>query len=204
MKRLLVALLLIGAVAGGAPAVAAQSDDGGILSDFLDDESESDWAATLGGVTDKMLWQASQYVSFSDAEEDQQTAEADRADLQQTFNANSESIENYTNARFGGNASAWNVIEITHIRDDGNATQYLVADVTNGTFHNATMVNTTERTVDHEVTLEGYASDAAHEELDTFVSAFVTEDKDVTIAYTTRLATEYSGYVDRPEALTND
>lgn len=207
MKRLLVALAVVMAMVGGAPAVAAQSDDAGILSDFLDDEEEGAWAsakAAAAGTLDKSIWWASNFDPLSDAEEDQQKAEQDRADLQQTFNANSETLTNYTSTYFGGTATEWDVIAIHHVRGEGNATHYIVADGENSTFSNASMVNTTDRTVDHEVTLEGAASDNAGAELETFVEEFAEPDKPVTASYTSRLATQYSGYVDRPEALTND
>ncbi len=202
---LLVALLTTAAV-GGAPAAVAAQDGGGVLGDFLDEDDEDgvDWSAAAMATLNKNIWWASNFDPLSDADEDREKALADRADLQQAFNSHNESIEDYTNARFGGNESAWNVIEITHERDDGNATQYLVADVTNDSFQNARMVNTTDRPVDQSVTLSGYASDAAHDELDHFVEEFVAEDRDVTVAYTTRLATEYSGFVEEPEELTND
>lgn len=209
MKRVLIALLVVlAAVGAGAPTVAAQSDDGGILDDFLDEEDEdSAWAsakAMATGTLNKNLWWVSNFDPLSDADEDQQTAEQDRAALQQTFNANSETLANYTSSYFGGDAAEWDVIAIHHVRGEGNATHYLVADATNSTFSNASMVNTTDRTVDHEVTLEGYASDNAAAELETFIEEYAANDTRVTTAYTARLATEYSGYVDRPEALTDD
>lgn len=208
MKRLLAALLVVVAMCAGAPAVAAQSDNGGVLGDFLDDDEEdSRWAAVKAAATgtlNKNLWWVSNLDPLSDAEADQQKAEQDRADLQETFNANSETIANYSSTYFGGSASEWDVIAIHHVRDDGNVTQYLVADADNSTFSNASMVNTTDRTVDHEVTLEGAASDNAGAELDTFVETFAAVDNPVTREYVSRLATEYSGYIDRPEALTDD
>ncbi len=203
MKRILLALVVVLASTAAAPTVAADSGDS-VLGDFVDDESDTDWSAVAAGVMDKVLWQASQYTSLSDAEADQQAAEADRADLQETFNANNESIENYTNARFGGNASEWDVIAINHVRDDGEATQYLVADANESNFSNARMVNSTDRTVDKELTLKGYASDNAHTELETFVEEFVSEDRDVTQSYVRELASKYSGYVELPEGVTNE
>ncbi len=201
---LLVVLLTVGAIAGAPGTVAAQ-DDGGVLDGFLDDEdTDPDWSATAMGVLEKTSWWASNFDPFSDSEDDREKALADRAALQQAFNSQNESIQNYTNARFSGNESAWNVIAIEHVRDEGNATQYIVADVENDSFANARMVNNTDRTIDRTVTLSGYASDNAHAELDTFVETFVAEDRDITAAYTTKLAAEYSGYVDRPEELTND
>ncbi|MFD1527597.1 MULTISPECIES: hypothetical protein [Halolamina] len=202
---LLAAVLTIGVV-GAAPATVAAQDDSGVLGDFLDDTDEDgiDWSAAAMATLDKTRWWASNFDPLSDTDEDREKALADRADLQQAFNTHNESIEDYTNARFGGNESAWNVIETTHVRDDGNATQYLVADVSNDSFQNARMVNTTDLPVDKSVTLSGYASDAAHDELDLFVEESVAEDRDVTVAYTTRLAAEYSGYVEPPEGLTND
>ncbi|MFW5911658.1 MAG: hypothetical protein ACOCQV_02860 [Halolamina sp.] len=206
MRRVLaVALLLIVAGASAPMAVSAQSDDGGVLDGFLDDEDDgTDLSATVAGVVDKNVWQASQYLSLSDADEDQQAAEQDRHDLQQAFAANNESIESYANDRFDGNASEWDVIEIAHVRDEGNATHYLVADAENGSFENARMVNETDRDVDHTLTLEEYASDAAHAELDTFVTDYVATDRNVTTGYATRLAAEYSGYVERPEVFSDD
>lgn len=199
------ALLVIAAIAG-APLAVSADDGGGALDGFLEDDEDDgvDWSATAQGVLNKNLWQASQYLSISDTEEDEQEAERDRADLQEAFNANNESIEAYANDRFGGNETEWDVIAVEHVRGEGDATHYLVADVENDSFANARMVNDTERDIDHRVTLRGYASDSAHDELDRFVEEYVANDSDVTTAYTTRLAAEYSGYVDRPEALTDD
>ncbi len=205
MKRIIIAaMVVLAAIAGGTAGVAAQSEDDSILDDFVDDESDTDWSAAANGVYQKISWQVSQYTSFSDENADQEAAEGDRADLQEVFNANNQSIENYTNARFTGNASAWNVIAIPHVRDDGMATQYIVADANNSTFSNAAMVNTTNRTVDKELTLSGFASDNAHVELQTFLDEFVAEDRGVTKSYVSELTTKYSGYVELPEGVTTN
>lgn len=197
MRRVLLALVVVLATVSGASVVAADSD--GTFGEFIGDDDEgTDWRAVVDGILSKNKWYVSNLLSVSDEDADQEAAESDRGDLQATFNANNQSIENYTNARFSGNASEWDVIAIHHVRDDGEATHYLVATSNNSTFSNAQMVNSTDRAVDKEVTLRGYASDNAHNELDHFISEFVAEDRSINRSYLKELATEYSGYVDEP------
>ena len=208
VRRILLALLVVcAAIAGSTVGVAGQSDDG-VLGDFLDDEDDgTNWServsALASGAAAKASWYAGQALSLSDADADQEAAEADREDLQQEFNANNESIENYMNTRFDGNASKWDVIAVHHIRDDGEATHYIVADGNGSAFSNARMVDATDRSVDKEVTLSDYASDNAATELETFIGDFVEEDKGVTSTYLQRLAHKYSGYVETPEGFEN-
>jgi len=194
---LLAALLVSAAV---APAATAQSDEG-VLEDLVDDDGEDrDWSAIASAAVERLSWSVSHSSVFG-GPADEELAKEDRADLQDAFNQNNATIETYVNDRFGGNHSAWNVIAVNHVRGDAEVTNYLVADVNNSTFVDARMVNSTDRTVDKEVTLEKMASDQAHEELARFVEDYAEPNTTVDADYVDQLAAKYGGNVDPPEGV---
>lgn len=119
-----------------------------------------------------------------------------------TYNANNESIENYTNSRFDGDASEHNVIELEFEASDETSTRYLVADVdSEDNFTNSQVVNSTDRTADHTVTFHDFAAADASDELQRFVDEYVTEDRNIDPALVNRLGNRYGGDVDLPEEL---
>ena len=198
MRRwsLLLAALLVSAAV--APGATAQSDEG-VLEDLVDDDDDRDWSAIAGAVLERATWRVSQ-ISI-DGPTDEELATQDRGALQAAFNEHNETIERYVNDRFGGNYSGWNVIAVHHVRGDAEVTHYLVADITNSTFVDARMVNSTDRSVDTEVTLEKMASDRADGELETFVESYAEPNETVDADYVDRLAAKYAGNVDPPEGM---
>lgn len=192
-------LLLTALTVGVAPAAA---DSNGVLGDFGDGEDDGrDWGGTvkagIAGSLERIQWQVSQLRTSSD--DGTNLAESDAVALQDQFNAANTTLEPYVNNRFGGNYSAWNVIEITHTRDDETFTHYIVADVDNESFVNAKMVNSTNRTVDKQLGLSGFASDNAASELDYFATEFAEPGNNVTDAYEAELASKYGKDVTLPE-----
>lgn len=205
-KKRLVTAVFVGLLvlsAGVATPVAAQ--EGGILDDFQSEEESSTTGmalAAIDGITDRVSYWAGGINPFGDEPKPETAVSNDAADLRSVVNNNSSAIETYVNDRFSGNASEWNVIEITHERDGAATTHYLVADVnaSSGDFENVSMVTSTNRTVDQSLVLEGYASDRAAAEMSYFVENYVKADKNITGEYISRLGSKYKGHYELPDA----
>lgn len=198
-RRYLTAVLAILVVLASLSApVAAQ--DSSVWDSFTDqDASTVDTVlAGVSGLLERVRYSASAMSPLSGTNDSEAVA-TDATQLRETFNNNSAAIETYVNARFEGNESEWNVIEIRQVRGDETETQYLVADVENDSFANVSMVESTDRTVDKTVELRSYASDNAANELDTFITEFVDEDRDLTQSYQSELASKYGGHVALPK-----
>lgn len=109
------------------------------------------------------------------------------------YNNNSDSFESYVNAR-GDATTSDDVLELTIKNEAGDsATLFFVADVSNSSFENSSIVESTSRNVDHQCTLSGSAAANAEEELRAFHSEFVEPDDDVTRSYLIKKRVEYSG-----------
>lgn len=121
--------------------------------------------------------------------------------LQETYNTNNQTLETYVNDRFDGNASEHNVITLEFKAGGDTATRHLVADADNSTFSNSSVVNTTDRAVDHTVTFHDFAASDAGDELQRFVDEYASEDKDIDAPLVNRLANRYGGDVDASEEL---
>lgn len=181
-STLVVATLLLVSMTA-APAVAshdASSAADGVLGD---DSSIVGWATglanRLGGL-------------FGGVDTDATTA---CSDLQTTFNEHNTTIQDYVNNRTDASSDA-NVLAVTCAIDDESTTRYLVADVDGDNYTNATMVDSTDRTVDETCTLEGSAAANASDELQTFVDKFASTGDDVTGQFRSRLRAQYAGKVD--------
>lgn len=186
MKRLLVALLVVAAVAGAPMGVAAQADDS-IVDDLLDGEDD-------GFVTSAYAYVNGQIDRFLGHETDETAAEAAQQ-TQATFNGNASTTQTWVNNRTSA-SSAYDVLAFTFEIDGEAATIYLTSNATAGGYRNTSMVDTTDRTVDETCTLEGYTAQQADTELATFVDDYADPGTNVSNSYLAGLAGEYGGDVD--------
>jgi len=185
------ALLVSSAVA--SPALAAEDDDG-FFDGLVDDDSDVSLTEKAGMyVTSATSWATRKRASvFSDS--GNATRYAD--DFESEFDANNETIESYSSARLDA-TSDYDVFRVEfHDRDDNTVSRYVVADVSNGSWENARVVNQSEfdslnRTQDHYVSLDWYQSKHAADELDAFVGDYATEDKDLTASYRAKMLAQY-------------
>lgn len=185
MSRHLALVILLVAVLVAVPA-AAQTDDGPII-DLIDGEDDGILAG-IEGFLDGII------ARFTDPAADRSASEA-ADDLRSEFNAHNDSLETWVNDRTTADTDA-NVLELTlDPEGDGDETVYLVADVNGSDYENATLTTSTDRSVDESCTLEDAAAANAADELDAFHNRFVTEDRDVTPRYRSRLKGQYAGDV---------
>lgn len=178
------ALLLIAAAT--APVTA---DRDGFVTDVFDDEDD-DFIATYTGVAAGFYDRAK--AAFRESSE---TAAEAANQTQTVFNGNATAIQSYVNNRTTAKTSR-DVFAFTFEIDGESSTVYLTGDVVDGAYQNASIVDSTSRTVDESCTLEGYAARNADEELAYFISNFVTENRSLTDSYQGRLGGRYGGSVD--------
>jgi len=93
-------------------------------------------------------------------------------------------------------SESYDTLEFTFELDGETATVYLTTDVTADGYQNASIVDTTDRTVDESCTLQGHAARKADAELATFVEDYAAQGENVTNSYLAGLAGEYSDDVD--------
>lgn len=198
---LLSALLVIVAVAPGA--VVAQDDS--IWDGFSEDEDEvsiTDRISIANAEVAALLDRISYSVSSRTTSDDADARATEYADaFANTFAEHNETLETYTNDRFTGDASQYNVIAFEFVVDDAETTRYLVADVnaTDDTFHNSSIVGQTDRSVDYTITLEEYAAKNAADELDYFAEEYAAENRGIDKQLLTRMANRYAGDIELPD-----
>ncbi|QZP37073.1 hypothetical protein [Halobaculum magnesiiphilum] len=187
---LVIAILL--ATAAIAPtATVAQSDDedDGLVGDLLDGEDDgTDWSERVRGAVTGFVNRVTADTSGTDAA----TA---AADFQAEFNANNATLQSYANNRSTAGTD-FDVLAVTFDVDDESETVYLVADVADGDYQNATIVDATDRTVDEECALEDHAATNADDEVANFTEEFASTNDSSTDRYLGRLAAEYGGAVE--------
>jgi len=176
-------MLLLAAVSGG---VVAQEEDS-VVGDLLDGEDDGlieSVQAYAGGFIDRVL-----------ADETDETAAEAAQRTQETFNGNASTIQAWVNNRTTA-SDAYDVLAFTFEVDGETATVYLTSNATADGYQNASMVDTTERTVDDSCTLQDHAGRGADSELATFVEDYAVPGENVTNSYLAGLAGEYRGDVD--------
>ena len=189
-----VAALLVASLAGAAVAPAAAThngDENGTVGDALTPSDNGILAGIIGtasGFTDR-----AKYAVFG--ADDSATENRDAA--VSTFNQYNDTLLAYANNRSIHEGS---VVQVDCTIDDETATSYIVADYNDSSeeYTSAEAVTSTDRSVDHTVTLEGAACDNAAEEIEYFHDEFASEDKDVTKRYMAEMAGKYAGSVDEP------
>ena len=183
-------LLVVALAAGAAAPAAADHNDSSSLGDALEPSDDGYLAAALGllGATDR-----ARYAVFGP--EDNATENRDAAI--ETFNQYNESFVSYANAR---DIHEGEVLRVDCTVDGETATGYIVAtyNSTSEEYESAKAVTSTDRTVDHEITLQKNACDNAASELEHFYDEYASQDKDVTRKYMTKMASKYKGNVEEP------
>jgi len=179
-----VAALLVLAGVGAAPVTAQESS---VVDDLLDGEDD--------GLVASIQAYGSGLVDRIFAEETGETAAEAAQSTQDTFNGNNSTIESWVNNRTSASES-YDVLEFTFEVGDETSTVYLTSNATSDGYQNASMVDSTERTVDESCTLEGHAAQQADTELATFVENYAEPGKNVTNSYLAGLAGKYGGSVD--------
>jgi hypothetical protein len=203
---LALALVVTGVTIGAAPA-AADSDDpvlDGVFSD--DDGNETSIAdrvasgasalrAGLGGLQDRAGFWVSQTVGDRvPALAGDQTSAADQASALTTYyRANHETLERYVNAR--RNFSGDRTVEVTIKLNGEEETRYLLANESNGNV-TTSVVSSTSRTVNEDLTVCGFAAQSSYEELKHFTENYAEPGKDVDASYKARLASRYGDDVE--------
>lgn len=147
--------------------------------------------ASLSGLRDRVAYGAKAVVADEDA---QPSASEQAREVQSFYNTNNESFEAYVNNRTDASTDS-DVIELRFTLNGETETKYLVADVSDGSYTNSQIVNSTDRTVDHWVELDGLAAADAPDDLEAFHDDYVAEDEDITQAYLSKMAAKYKGFV---------
>lgn len=192
-ERLTVAVCVCIFVAGGltavvmADAVAAQDEES-----TLDQLTNADEYGYLDGLQGRITGWLSFRIRFLTGE--QVTATEACGDLQAAVNADAATIQQWVNNRTTP-ATDLDTLALTCDIHDESATVYLTANVTNGTYTDAAVVDTTDREPDAACTLSEDAAVNAGDEVETFVDAFADPGEDVTANYQSRLAAQYGGDV---------
>jgi len=164
-------------------------DGGGIL------ETASTWAETGYAIATGLRKRVTNTVTETVGLGDQADAETAADDLQQVANDNAAELQVYANDRVTADAD-FDVLKVDFSVDGETATLYIVADVVDGNYTNASVVKSTERTVDESCTLQGAAARSADDELKQFVNNYVDDDKNVSAALVSRVSSEYGGLID--------
>ena len=193
---LLVAALLVAAlVAGAAVPVGAshEADDQTDLGDTFDSEEEASTLDSLAAAAQGVGARAAYRVST--AVGDDPTAEESASEAVEAFNTHNDTFVEYANAR---NISEGEVAAVEFRQNGETETVYIVANRSNGSYQSAEAVAETNRTVDHEITLEGIAAAKADEEIEIFAEQYAEPGKDPGKDYLARMASTYGGHVDEP------
>ena len=183
-----IALLFV-AQAGVAPA-AAQYD--GPIDGMFAAAEESTILNALEGLRDGLVGRASDAVAGVG---NGPNATELAGQFQTTFNSNSGDYQQWANNRSTASTSL-DVLAVTFSQNDSNETVFLTADVVDGEYRNASVVDTTDREPDESCELEGNAARNAADELGTFDERFVAEDGNVTNDYLASMGSRYGGNVE--------
>jgi hypothetical protein len=169
---------------------AAAQEEPSMLDQVTDATDDAFWEGLQGRIAGWLN------ARWNYATGEQVSATEACGDLQSTFNANNRTIQSYVNERTNASTDA-DVLELTCApREDETATVYLTADVTaNDTYANASMVDSTDRTVDASCRLEEDAAVNAADELETFVEEFADPGEDLSADFRKRLVSQYAGDV---------
>jgi hypothetical protein len=196
---LLLSLVLVSALVLGLLGLVVFSDDAAAQEEpsMLDQVTDATDDAFWEGIQGRIAGWLNARWNYATGE--QVSATEACGDLQATFNDHNETIQSYVNARTNASADT-DVLAITCVpnEDDDDASEavFLTADVTaNGTYANASIVDSTDRTADANCVLEEDAAVNAADELATFVEEFAEPGDDLSADFRTRLVSQYAGDV---------
>lgn len=114
--------------------------------------------------------------------------------FQSYYNDRNDAFTSYLNQRTSDDdivLTAYDTIEITFTVGNESETRYLIGLVDGGRYATTTVVNQTNRTIDHTVELSGWAAVEAQSELKTFHDQFVVEGNPPSESYQTQLREKY-------------
>lgn len=185
---------LVGAAVAPAAATHDDTDDGG-LTDALSPTDEGSVVDTVQGAAKGYFARASYAVSSFGG--DTPAAEESKQDALEEFNANSGNYVAYLNNRDVHNGE---VVQVDFQQNGETETMYIAGTYndSSGEYESAEAVNTTDRTVDHQLTLRGMAAENAAGELERFNDEFAAPGNDLTNKYVSEMAAKYGSTVDEP------
>lgn len=207
-------LVLTAMLTGGAVTTAAADHESGGEQDLMDDlfsaqDEEPDLCEKYIGARCSSV----QAAINGWVEKNNPLADADRADADtyaqenlETFNGNSDAIQNWTNQRTNATED-WDAIRITFQDEDGGTAHvFVVSDVNHSTgdFENARALTMGEfrklnRDVDQWYRLSPYASRNANDEFTAFLDEYVEPDESPDLDYLAGKAGKYSDEIDGSE-----
>lgn len=189
---MLAVVLTVGFTASMAAPAAAEhngGEDNG-LADALEPDEDSLLGSALGllGATDRV-----KYRLFGPED----TAEENRDAAIDAFNQHNASFVEYANDR---DIHEGEVVQIDCVIEGETATGYIVSTYNDsqGNYTSAEAVTSTDRSVDHTVTLERNACDNAASEIEYFHDEFASQDRAPTRKYMSTMASKYAGNADEP------
>lgn len=212
ISAVLMAAVVVASVTGVtllATPAAAQTDGDSLLGDVVGEDAPSfmddpkGWAKTALSAGDAAserfgYWARSKTPSFVSetfpALGNEKTAQGEADAVQSYWNKRNATLLEWANTR--KNWSENNTVELVWSLEGETATKYLEVNATNGNLTRAEIVTSTDRTVDHDVELCGYAAASSRQEIERFVEEIAEPDKNVTAADRARLGTKYSGHVE--------
>ena len=196
----LAALVVVALPAGVGVATAQASDDSddSVLSDVLGVEV-SGLGATVDGAVG-FAWGLVDRGSAALGGANRSVATC-REDLMAEVNQHNETYLGELNAQTSPSSDR-DVLRVRCIEDPRRpwadteaASFYVVANVSDGVYQNASAVATTDRTVDHTVVLKGLAREQLAEDLAAYRETYIEGDETVGVGYQQRMTAKYAGSV---------
>ena len=198
VKRVLLALLVVCAAVGASTVgVAAESDDEGLFSMTVSDDSSAlerlgAWVSGLEA-PDPGAW-------IRDIRDQEPTPEEETGDLQTFVNANNESFVNHTNEVFdhyGANVSNTTyVLELTVENVEGDTTDRdtvrVVATADGSNVTSLSVADSTNETVDRTHTLGWNKAEDLNEDIRSYHENYVETGEVPSKAYIVRMASKYN------------
>ena len=188
-----VLLLVVGSIAAG-PAAAQTDDDpfGGVL----DEDS------TVGSIAQTVIEATGGLARVQDrvstALDDDPATATDHADaFEATVEGNNDTIRTYANERLTLDSDDEVFRIYVHDRDGGNETRYVVTSANDGNWTDGPRVLTqsefdaTDRSVNHWISLDWYASKHADDATQTFVTDYAATDTNVSSSYRLEMVSKY-------------
>lgn len=197
---LALAVLITVATVGVAPAVATHeddTDDGSFVDGLVSEQCTWTEVACL---TASNTGKLSKWYADLTTDTDGETADQYAADLQQEFNAESADLQALGNDELDASTSRDVFRVCLNDQQDGHAERYVVSNISNGDWTDTRMVNQStfdslNRSVDHNVSLDWYASRNAADELEAFDEKFADDRKNVSKTYHAKMVAEYGDSV---------
>lgn len=195
---LVVGLVLVSSLPAGVATAQSDEDDGSVLSDVLDVEVSGlgDTVDGFLGVVQGLVDRGSAAISGAN-----RSVTDCRADLMAEFNQHSDAYVSELNAATSPSSDR-DVLQVRCVEDprrpwaDSEATSfYIVANVSDGSYTNASAVETTNRTVDETVVLKGIAREQLADDLATYRETYIEGNETVGKAYQQRMTAKYAGNV---------